>query len=177
MVTGLSRIKPVHKVIYYIQKMHFNIIPPPMFESPNPFSPSTSPVSIKLPIIHCGLPHLLLLYLFSPTIFASSRTCAALNCATVSGFLLQYISPVLNGINIRVKREKPTRCNYSDVYYQTSISTCFGHHYAHHQENKTMYYRIWCSALVVLAMVVWSCVVSCVHTTTASTTSAEHHMR
>ena len=53
----------------------------------------------------------------------------------------------------------------------------------------------WCSALVVLAVVVWSCVVSCVHcvsrtvnftqctqlttqlhTITASTTSAEHHM-
>ena len=26
-----------------------------------------------------------------------------------------------------------------------------------------MYYRIWCSALVVLGVVVWSCVVSCVH--------------
>ena len=69
------------------------------------------------------------------------------------------------------------------------------HHYAHHQENKTEYYCIWCSALVVLAVVVWSCVVSCVHcvkvtirtvnftqctrlhTTTASTTSAEHHMQ
>jgi len=62
-----------------------------------------------------------------------------------------------------VKRDKPTRCNQSDVYYQTSISACFGHHYAHHQENKTVYYRIWCSVLVVLAVVVWSCVVSCVH--------------
>jgi len=41
--------------------------------------------------------------------------------------------------------------------------TCFGHQHAHHQENKTVYYRIWCSALVVLAVVVWSCVVSCVH--------------
>jgi hypothetical protein len=51
----------------------------------------------------------------------------------------------------------------SDVYYQTSISTCFGYHYAHLQENKTVYYRIWCSALVVLAVVVWSWVVCCVH--------------
>ena len=96
-----------------------------------------------------------------------------------------------------VKRDKPTRCDQSDVYYQTSISTCFGHHYVHHQENKTVYYRVWCSALVVLAAVVWSWVVSCVHcvnsrtltftqctqlttqlhTTTASTTSAEHHTR
>jgi len=62
----------------------------------------------------------------------------------------------------RMKREKPTRCNQSGVYYQTSISTCFGHQYAHHQENKTLYYRIWCSGLV-LAVVVWSCVVNCVH--------------
>ena len=42
------------------------------------------------------------------------------------------------------------------VYYQTSISTCFGHHYAHHQENKTVYYCIWCSVLVVLAVVMCS---------------------
>ena len=52
----------------------------------------------------------------------------------------------------RVKREKPTRCNQSDVYYQTFISTCFGHHYAHHQENKSVHCRIWCSALVVMAV-------------------------
>jgi len=65
--------------------------------------------------------------------------------------------------NILCVKDKPTRCNQSDVYYQTSISTCFGPHYAHHQENKTAYYRIWCSVLVVLAVVVWSWVVSCVH--------------
>ena len=35
-----------------------------------------------------------------------------------------------------------------------------GHHYAHHQENKTVYYCIWCSALVVLAVVVWSWVLT-----------------
>ena len=56
----------------------------------------------------------------------------------------------------RVKNEKPTRCNSFDFYYQTSISTRFGHHYAHHQENKSVHCRIWCSALVVLAVVVWS---------------------
>jgi len=61
-----------------------------------------------------------------------------------------------------VKREKPTRCNKSDIFYQTSAATCFGHHYAHRQENKTVYYCIWCSALVVLAVVVWSWVVNCV---------------
>ena len=101
--------------------------------------------------------------------------------------------PKIYHTDCRVQREKPTRCNQSDVYYQTSISTCFGHHYAHHQENKAVYYRIWCSAVVVLAVVVWSWVASCVkvtvtftqctqvttqlHTTTASTTSAEHHMQ
>ena len=36
-------------------------------------------------------------------------------------------------------------------------------HYAHPQEKKTVYYYIWCSALVVLAVVVCSWVVSCVH--------------
>ena len=71
-----------------------------------------------------------------------------------------------------VKRDKPTRCNQSDVYYQTSISTCFGHRYAHHQENKTVHYCIWCSVLVV-----WSCVVSsvhCVHTVCTLLTTQLH---
>jgi len=48
-----------------------------------------------------------------------------------------------------------------------SISTCFGHHYAHHQENKTVSYSVRCSVWVCglwLAVVLWSCVVSCVHT-------------
>ena len=63
----------------------------------------------------------------------------------------------------RVKREKPTRSNQSDVYYQTFISTCFGHHYSHLQENKSVHCRIWCSGLVVLAVVVWSWDASCVH--------------
>ena len=56
------------------------------------------------------------------------------------------------------------------------IPTCFGHHYAHHQENKSVHCRIWCSALVVMAVVVWSWDASCVQTT-AITTGAEHHMR
>ena len=42
----------------------------------------------------------------------------------------------------RVKRKK----NQQDA---TSISTCFGHQYVHLQEDKTVHYRIWCSALVV----------------------------
>ena len=43
------------------------------------------------------------------------------------------------------------------------VSTSFGHHYAHHQENKSVHCRIWCSALVVMAVVVWSWDASCVH--------------
>jgi len=30
-----------------------------------------------------------------------------------------------------------------------TISTCFGHHYAHHQENETVSYCMRCSAWVV----------------------------
>ena len=67
------------------------------------------------------------------------------------------------GQNLWVKRNKPTRCNYSDVHNQTSISTCFGHHYDHHQDSKTVCYCVWCSALVVLSVGLWSCVISCVH--------------
>jgi hypothetical protein len=47
----------------------------------------------------------------------------------------------------KVKREA-TRCNQSDVYSQIFISTCFGHHYAHLQENKNVNYR----SLVLLKM-------------------------
>ena len=36
----------------------------------------------------------------------------------------------------KAKRDKPKWCNLSDIYYHTSTSKCFGHHYAHHQENK-----------------------------------------
>jgi len=43
------------------------------------------------------------------------------------------------------------------------ISTCFGHHYAHHQENKYVHCRMWYSALVVMDVVVWSWEASCVH--------------
>ena len=85
------------------------------------------------------------------------------------------------------------RCLLSNFYlniFQASLCPSSG--------EQDLYYRIWCSALVVLAVVVWSCVVSCVHCvkvtvrhsahssrrsstqpqpTTASTTSAEYHMR
>ena len=38
-----------------------------------------------------------------------------------------------------------------------------GHNYAHHQVNKSVQCRIWCSAQVMLAVVVWSWEASCVH--------------
>ena len=49
---------------------------------------------------------------------------------------------------------------------QISISTCFGHHYAHHQGNKTVHYCMWCSAWVCrlwLAVVVWNCLQAAPH--------------
>jgi hypothetical protein len=71
-------------------------------------------------------------------------------------------------VHVTVHREskvetEPARCNSSDVYSQIFISKCFGHHYAHHQENRTVYYRTWCSVLIVLAVVVWSWAASRVH--------------
>jgi len=48
-----------------------------------------------------------------------------------------------------------------------STSTCLGHHYAHHQENKNVSYCMRCSAWVCrlwLAVVLWSCALSvCAH--------------
>ena len=55
------------------------------------------------------------------------------------------------------RRERiPTRCNNIDIYCQfrclilTTVSTCFGHLYAHRQEKKTTCYCIWGCLLVVL---------------------------
>jgi len=40
------------------------------------------------------------------------------------------------GINCEEReREKPTRCN-NQMFIINTFSTCFGHHYAHLQENK-----------------------------------------
>ena len=40
--------------------------------------------------------------------------------------------------------------------YCSTLSTCFGHHYAHLQENKT-YYCMWCAVLVLLDVVASGC--------------------
>ena len=41
-------------------------------------------------------------------------------------------------------REKTNKMQQMFIF--NNISTCFGHHYAHLQENKT-YYCMWCAAL------------------------------
>ena len=51
----------------------------------------------------------------------------------------------------------------------------FRHHYAHHEENKSEHCRIWCSALVVLAVVVWSWDASCVHCVPAPHNHSHHN--
>jgi len=55
----------------------------------------------------------------------------------------------------KVKRET-NKIQIIGSLFHLSISACFGHHYTHLQEYKFVYYRIWCSALVVLALVVCS---------------------
>ena len=69
-------------------------------------------------------------------------------------------------VNIRWRERNQQDATNSMFIIKLSISTCFGHHYAHHQENKTVSYCMRCSAWVCrlwLAVVLWSCVVSCVH--------------
>jgi len=70
----------------------------------------------------------------------------------------------------------------------TSVSTCFGHHYARLQENKDCCYCMWCAALVLLDVVGSGCgALRCERIlqrsapqplpTTSSRTSAAHHMQ
>ena len=40
----------------------------------------------------------------------------------------------------KVKRENQKDATNAMFIMKLSISTCFGHHYAHHQENKTVSY-------------------------------------
>ena len=65
----------------------------------------------------------------------------------------------------KVKRENQQDATNSMFIIKISVSPCFGHHYAHHQENKTVSYCMRCSAWMCrlwLVVVLWSCVVSCV---------------
>ena len=88
---------------------------------------------------------------------------------------------------LSVKREKTNKMQQSDVYYRllsqhvsrenqqdatircllsTSVSTCFGHHYAHLQENKdrvTAYGVLLWFCWMWLVAVVGRCVVGCEH--------------
>ena len=71
----------------------------------------------------------------------------------------------------KLKRENQQDATNSLFIIKLSFSTCFGHHYAHHQENKTVCYCMRCSAWVCrlwFAVVMWSCVVSCVHCVTVT---------
>jgi len=77
--------------------------------------------------------------------------------------LPRKMEPIEGSETSAFKRQTPGKYPKENILHQTSISTCFGHHCAHHQEKKTVYYCIWCSALVVLAVVVCSWAVSCVH--------------
>ena len=52
----------------------------------------------------------------------------------------------------KTRQDATIRCLLS-----TSVSTCFGHHYAHLQENKRPCYCIWCTALVLLDVVGSGC--------------------
>ena len=77
----------------------------------------------------------------------------------------------------KVKRENQQDATNSMFIIKLSISTCFGHHYAHHRENKTVSYCMRCSARVCrlwLAVVLWSCVMSCVHCESNSNFHAVH---
>ena len=56
------------------------------------------------------------------------------------------------------------------MFIFNNISTCFGHHYAHLQENKT-YYCMWCAALVLLDVVGSS------HPTRQRPTTATNHIQ
>ena len=58
---------------------------------------------------------------------------------------LTFSGPIKGRKQTKVKREEriPTRCNniddllsVSDVELLTTVSTCFGHLYAHHQEKR-----------------------------------------
>jgi len=81
-------------------------------------------------------------------------------------FILFHVIFKLNTCWYNMKRENQQDATNSMFIIKLSISTCFRHHYAHHQQNKMVSYCMWCSAWVCrlwLAVVLWSCVVSCVH--------------
>jgi len=80
----------------------------------------------------------------------------------------------------KVKTENQQDATNSMFIIKLSVSTCFGHHYAHHQENKTVSYCMRCSAWVCrlwLVVVLWSCVVSCVHCVDHSQPQPTHPSR
>jgi len=81
-----------------------------------------------------------------------------------------------------VKREKTDKMQQSDVYYQF-LSTYFGHHYDHLQENRdrvTAYGVLRWFCWMWLVAVVGRCVVGCehcAHPTTQRPTTATNHIQ
>ena len=66
----------------------------------------------------------------------------------------------------RIWREKTNKTQRLDVYYLTSVSTCFGHHYAHLQENKgpvTAFGVLFWFCWLWLVAVVGRCLAGCEH--------------
>ena len=57
----------------------------------------------------------------------------------------------------KVKRGNQQDATNSMFIIKLPTSTCFGHHYAHHQKNKTVYYSMRCSAWCVGCGWLWSC--------------------
>ena len=80
----------------------------------------------------------------------------------------------------KVKRENQEGATNSMLINKLSVLTCFGHHYAHHQENKTVSYCMRYSAWVCrlwLAVVLWSCFVNsdCHTVHTAHNAASQDH--
>jgi len=72
-----------------------------------------------------------------------------------------------------VKRENQQDATNSMFIIKRSVSTCFGHNYTHHQENKTVSYCMQCR------IVTYTQVKTQLHKTTANHnlhTQAEHRM-
>ena len=108
--------------------------------------------------------------------------------------------PSSNGPRKCKQTEKTNKMQQMFIF--NNISTCFGHHYAHLQENKTCY-CMWCAALVLLDVVgsgcgalpcglwaLWRLLFDYLHSahtlqgsapqplpTTSSRTSTAHHMQ
>ena len=77
-----------------------------------------------------------------------------LRCLIISNVELCKGDSVKSNVLLSQEKKEPTDDTSKDVYSLQINSTCFGHHYAHRQENRL--YRTECGvSLDVLAAVVW----------------------